>query len=132
MPYPRMVRVRQHFERPRVVNIAATVHASMEKLDLGRTIRPGHTVALTAGSRGIANIPLVLRATADFLKRLGAIPYLVPTMGSHGGGTAEGQHEILHSYGITEEAIGVPIRASMEVVSLGASPEGFPVVLDRH
>src|SRR4051794_28553288 len=132
MKYPRMVRVRQQFPRQRVEDIAAAVRTSLEKLGLERTIRPGHTVALTAGSRGIANIPLVLRATTDFLKRLGAIPYLVPTMGSHGGGTAEGQNEILHSYGITEEAVGVPIRASMDVISLGSSPEGFPVVLDRH
>lgn len=132
MKYPRMVRVRQQFPRQRVEDITSAVRTSLEKLSLERTIKPGQTVALTAGSRGIANIPLVLRATADFLKRLGAIPYLVPTMGSHGGGTAEGQHEILHSYGITEEAVGVPIRASMEVISLGATPDGFPVVLDRH
>src|SRR5205807_735129 len=125
------VRVRQHFLRQRVEDIPAAVAGSLEKLGLERTIRPGHTVALTAGSRGIANIPLVLRATADFLKRLGAIPYLVPAMGSHGGGTAEGQRNILNSYGITEEVVGVPIRASMDVISLGQSAESFPVVLDR-
>ena len=132
MKYPRMVRVRQQFPRQRVEDIPATVNATLEKLDLGRTIHPRQTVALTAGSRGIANIPLILRATADFLKRLGAIPFLVPTMGSHGGGTAEGQTKILHSYGMTEEAVGVPIRASMDVISLGKSAEGFPVFLDRN
>ena len=130
--YPSFVRLRQHFERPRVENIAAAVQAALAKIDPGRTIRPGQTVALTAGSRGIANIPLILRATADFLKRLGARPFLIPTMGSHGGGSAEGQRHILESYGITEEAIGIPLRASMDVVSLGNTPEGFPVVLDRH
>jgi hypothetical protein len=127
-----MVRIRQHFERPRVDDIPAAVAATLERLDLGRRVRPGHTVALTAGSRGIANIPLILRATADFLKKLGARPFLVPAMGSHGGGTAEGQRQILESYGITEEFVGVPLRASMEVVELGATPEGYPVVLDRH
>jgi hypothetical protein len=130
--YPSFVRIRQHFERPRVANVPETVQAALKKLDLGRTIRPGQTVALTAGSRGIANIPLILRATADFLKHLGARPFIVPTMGSHGGGIAEGQRHILESYGITEERIGVSIRASMDVVSLGTTPEGFPVVLDRH
>jgi hypothetical protein len=125
------VRVRQHFERPLVKDVSAAVRAALEKLDLGRTIRPGQTVALTAGSRGIANIPLILRATADFLKRLGARPFIVPAMGSHGGGTAEGQRHILESYGITEDFVGAPILASMAVVSLGPSPEGFPVVLDR-
>ncbi len=132
MKYPRMVRVRQHFPRQRVEDVDSAVRSTLEKLGLERSIRPGHSVALTAGSRGIANIPHVLQATAAFLKRLGARPYLVPTMGSHGGGTAEGQFKILNSYGITEEAVGVPIRASMDVISLGDTPEGFPVVLDRH
>jgi hypothetical protein len=130
--YPRMVRVRQRFERPRVEDVTAAVRATMETLDLSRTIRPGHSVALTAGSRGIANIPLVLRAVADFVKKLGARPFLVPAMGSHGGGSAEGQRHILESYGITEAAVGAPVRASMDVVSLGSTAEGIPVVLDRH
>ena len=132
MAYPKFLRIRQTFERPVVRDVAAAVRAALEPLDLGRTIKPGHTVALTAGSRGIANIPAVLKATADVLKGLGARPYLVPAMGSHGGGTAEGQRKILESYGITEDFVGAPIRASMEVVSLGATAEGFPVVLDKH
>ncbi len=132
MPYPRILRIRQQFERPRVDDIPATVHAELAKLDLGRTIKPGHTVALTAGSRGIANIPVILKAAADFLKRLGAKPFIVPAMGSHGGGTAEGQRQVIESYGITEAFVGVPIRAAMDVKSLGTTPEGFPVYLDRH
>jgi hypothetical protein len=132
MAYPRLLRIRQKFERPRLDDVHAAVRAALETLDLGQTIRPGQTVALTAGSRGIANIPRVLRAVADHLKRLGAKPFLVPAMGSHGGGTAEGQRKILDSYGITEEAVGAPIRASMDVVPVGTTPEGWPVVLDRH
>ncbi len=132
MPYPKTLRVRQTFERPVVRDVPAAVRAALERLDLGRTIKPGQTVALTAGSRGIANIPAALRATADFLKGLGARPFLVPAMGSHGGGTAEGQRQVIESYGITEEFVGVPIRAAMEVVSLGTTPEGYPVYLDRH
>ncbi len=127
-----MLRIRQQFDRPRVEDVAGTVRAELEKLDLGKTIRPGHSVALTAGSRGITNIPLILQSVARFLRDLGARPFLVPTMGSHGGGTAEGQRKVLESYGITEAFVGAPIRASMEVVSLGATEEGFPVVLDRH
>jgi hypothetical protein len=73
----------------------------------------------------------VLKAVAQHLRDLGARPFLVPTMGSHGGGTAEGQRKVLESYGITEEFVGVPIRASMEVISLGNTPEGWPVYLDR-
>ncbi len=132
MAYPQFVRIRQQFERPRVEDIPGAVMASLERLELGRRIRPGQTAALTAGSRGIANIPVILRAAADFLKKMGAKPFLVPAMGSHGGATAEGQKYLLESYGITEAFVGVPIRASMEVVSLGSTGEGFPVFLDKH
>ena len=132
MLYPKMLRLRQEFGRPRVENLPAAIRSALEKLDLGKTIRPNQSVALTAGSRGIANIPLILKSVAQFLKDLGARPFLVPAMGSHGGGLAEGQKKVLESYGITEAYVGVPIRASMEVVSLGNTSEGFPVVLDKH
>src|SRR4051794_22065358 len=131
MPYPRMLRVRQQFTRPRVENIPAAVRAALEKLNLDRTIKPGQSVALTGGSRGIANIPLVLKSVATHLKDLGAKPFIVPAMGSHGGGLAEGQREVLESYGITEAFTGVPIRASMEVIQAGTTSEGFPVYLDK-
>jgi hypothetical protein len=129
--YPKIVRIRQHFERPRIADIPAAVASTLEPLELARCIRPGQSVALTAGSRGIANIPLLLKSTAAFLKKLGAKPFLVPTMGSHGGGAAEGQRHILESYGITEEFVGVPIRASMDTIQVGVTAEGFPVLLDR-
>jgi hypothetical protein len=130
--YPKVLRIRQSFERPRVDDVANRVRQALESLDLGKTIRPGHTVALTAGSRGIANIPIILKSTADHLKKLGAKPYLVPAMGSHGGGTAEGQRHIIESYGITEEFVGAPIRASMEAANVGTTEEGWPVFLDKH
>jgi hypothetical protein len=131
MRQPIMHRVHQHFPRHRLEDVPAAVHAAMESLSLGNTVKAGQTVALTAGSRGIANIPVILKATADFLKRLGARPFLVPAMGSHGGGTAEGQREILESYGITEAFVGVPIKASMDTITVGTTNEGFPVLLDR-
>jgi len=130
--YPKIVRLRQQFERPRVTDIAVAARSELQKLELGRQVKPGQTVALTAGSRGIANIPLVLRSVVQFLKDLGAKPFLVPAMGSHGGGTAEGQKAVLESYGITEAYVGAPIRASMDVIALGTTSEGFPVVLDKH
>src|SRR5262249_32988031 len=132
MIYPNIVRIRQHLDRPRVEDIPGAATAALQRLDLGRRIRPGQTVALTAGSRGIAHIPSILRAVADHLKKLGAQPFLVPTMGSHGGGTAEGQRKIIESYGITEAAVGVPIRASMDTVQVGTTPQGWPVMLDKH
>lgn len=132
MTYPRLVRLQQHFERPKVEDVPRAVRKAMDNLNLERSIRPGQSVALTAGSRGIANIPVVLKSCAEYLSTLGARPCIVPAMGSHGGGTAEGQRKILESYGITESYVGVPIKASMEVVSMGSTPEGFPVVLDKH
>ncbi|GIW78424.1 MAG: hypothetical protein KatS3mg105_0231 [Gemmatales bacterium] len=131
MILPKMLRLRQTFERPRVEDIPATVRAELESIHLPNVIRPGQTVALTAGSRGIANIALILKAVVDFLKEIGARPFLVPAMGSHGGGTAEGQRQIIEDYGITEEYVGASIRASMEVVSLGHTAEGFPLFLDK-
>jgi Lactate racemase N-terminal domain len=130
--FPRFVRLRQNFPRPRVENIPAAVRAALERLRLGGTIKAGQSVALTAGSRGIANIPVVLKAVVQHLRDLGARPFLVPAMGSHGGGKAEGQRAVLESYGITEEFVGAPIRASMEVVALGATAEGWPVYLDKQ
>jgi hypothetical protein len=130
--FPRLVRIRQNFERTVVNDIPQAVTSSLAKLDLSRTIRPGHGVALTAGSRGIANIAAILKAVADHLKSLGARPFIVPTMGSHGGGTAEGQRNIIESYGITEQCVGAPIRAAMDVATIGHTPAGFPVYLDEH
>ncbi len=131
MPYPRMLRLRQNFPRPRVENIPAAVRSALTPLNLSSKIKAGQSVALTAGSRGIANIPLILKSVVQHLRDLGAQPYLVPAMGSHGGGTAEGQREVLESYGITETFVGAPIRASMEVIEVGKTPEGWPVYLDK-
>lgn len=127
-----MLRLRQKFPRPRVENIPATIRATLGKLHLGNKIKRGQTVALTAGSRGIANIALILKSAVQHLRDLGAQPFLVPAMGSHGGATAEGQIQVLHSYGITEEFVGAPIRSSMDVIHLGDTPEGWPVYLDKN
>ncbi len=89
-------------------------------------------MAITAGSRGIANIGQITRAIVDHVKSLGAEPFIVPAMGSHGGGTAEGQREILAGYGITEALCGCPIRSSMETVVVCQTAEGFDVHFDRH
>ena len=132
MPYPRMVRLRQKFPRPRVENIPTAVRETLDKLALGKTIKRGQSVALTAGSRGIANIALILKSVVQTLRDLGAQPFLIPAMGSHGGATAEGQLQVLHGYGITEEFVGAPIRSSMDVIHLGNTPEGWPVYLDKN
>ncbi|MEX2140211.1 MAG: lactate racemase domain-containing protein [Pirellulales bacterium] len=132
MSYPQFFRVRQSFERPRVEDIPGTVEAELSRLQLADRIRPGQTVAITAGSRGIINIRVILRAAINHFKRLGARPFIVPSMGSHGGGTPAGQVEVLASYGVTEEYCGCPIKASMETVVICQTTEGFPVHFDRH
>ncbi len=95
-------------------------------------IQPGETVAISAGSRGIANIHIIIKAVADHLGSIDARPFIVPAMGSHGGGTAEGQQGIIEGYGITEEFCNCPIKASMETVIVCDANEGFPVHFDKH
>lgn len=131
-PLPPLFRVRQTFPRPRIDDVPGEVERQLATLDLGRRIRPGQSVAVTAGSRGILNIHLVIRAIVAHLRALGAQPFIVPAMGSHGGGTAEGQRAIIEGYGITEEFVGCPIRSSMETVIVCQTREGFPVHFDRQ
>jgi len=129
--FPRVIRVRQRFPGPAVGDVAAGVAAALAPLDLRPHIRPGAAVAVTAGSRGIANIAAITRAVVDALKAAGARPFVFPSMGSHGGATAEGQVEVLRKYGITQEAMGAPIRSTMETVRVGEAL-GIPALLDRH
>jgi hypothetical protein len=129
--YPQIFRVRQKFERPRVADIPGEVDRQLARLDLGRKVKSGESVAITAGSRGIANIAIVLKAIVGHFQKLGTKPFLVPAMGSHANGIAEGQVGILHGYGITEEFCGCPIRATMETKIVCQAPEGFPVHIDK-
>jgi hypothetical protein len=126
-----MFRLRHRFEAPRVGDLAGEVHAQLDRLELADRVKPGQSVAITAGSRGVANIHRVLRAIVEHLRRLGARPFIVPAMGSHGGGTAEGQRHVVESYGVTEDFVGCPIRATMETVVVCRTAEGFPVHFDR-
>ncbi len=132
MQLPRFFRLRQTFERPLVDDIPATVEAQLGQLYLTQRVSPGQTVAITAGSRGIANIHLIIKAIVEHVRSLGATPFIVPAMGSHGGATAEGQTAVLASLGITPEFCGCEIRSSMETVVVCQAAEGFPVHFDKH
>jgi len=129
--FPRIFRVRRRFTAPVVEDPAAEARRRLEALDLRAELRGGQSVAVAAGSRGIAHYTAILRAAVDHLKSLGARPFIVPAMGSHGGATAEGQRRVLESYGITEQTMGCPIRAAMETVEVGHTPEGIPLSVDR-
>lgn len=130
--YPQLFRLRQQFEGPVVDDVAGEVEQQLASLALAEKIQPGQSVAITAGSRGIANIEIIIRGICQHLKALGAEPFIVPAMGSHGGGTAAGQQQIIESYGITEEFCGCPIRASMDTVVVCEAEEGFPVHFDQQ
>jgi nickel-dependent lactate racemase len=132
MSYPRMMQIRQHFKAPGVEDVVSAVRDELSKLDLSRRIKPDDTVAITAGSRGIANIALIVKTLVEELKKYGARPFIVPAMGSHGGGTAEGQRAIIEGYGITEEYVGAPIKASMDAVQVGTIEDGVPVFFDKY
>ena len=132
MLFPRMLRLSQKFEGPELGDVEDETCSQLAALQLGNKIRPGESVAITAGSRGIANLASIIKAATRHLKEIGAEPFVVPAMGSHGGGTAEGQQDILHSYGVTEEYTGAPIRSSMETVVVDTTPQGIPVHFDRH
>lgn len=132
MSLPKVVRVQQSFESAHIADIPKAVSEQIAKLGLGGRLKPGQTVAITGGSRGVANIAVILRAVVDELRKLGARPFIIPAMGSHGGGTAEGQKLVLEHYGVTEASMGVPIRATMETTQIGETPQGIPVFLDNY
>lgn len=129
---PRMARVRQTFDVERVADLEGEVARQLQVGGVPGRVWPGMRIALTAGSRGIANIARIIRAAARELERYGARPFVVPAMGSHGGATATGQVELLAGYGITEAYVGVPILSDMEPVQVGELPNGMPVWLDRN
>jgi len=128
--FPSVFRVRQHFESDRCSNVTEAVHAQLEQLGLAKHISTGQRVAITAGSRGISNIAEIIKAISQFFNQLGAKPFIIPSMGSHGGGTATGQQQVIESYGITEEYCGCPIHSSMETVVIGQADEGSPIYFD--
>ena len=132
MALPKMTRIQQQFEAPVLTDLPAAIHTELDRINAATLVKPGETVAITAGSRGVANVDIAVKATVDYLKGLGAKPFVVPAMGSHGGATAEGQRSVLEHYGITEKTVGAPVKATMEVVELGKTADGLPVFFDRY
>jgi hypothetical protein len=130
MMLPKMVRVVQEFDRRCLANPADAVRTELERIGLGGRIKPGDRIAITAGSRGIRNNVLMLRTIAGFVRACGGEPFLVGAMGSHGGGTAEGQREVLLSLGVTEAAVGCQVATSAETGAVGRTAEGLGVYCD--
>ncbi|MCY4409525.1 MAG: lactate racemase domain-containing protein, partial [Caldilineaceae bacterium] len=121
--------VRQSVSEQQVDNVSAAVWNGLNAVALSERVRPGMRVAVAVGSRGISCYREVVQAVVESLQAIGADPFLVPAMGSHGGGTAEGQHAVLVGYGMAD--LGVPIHSSLEVKQIGET-DGMPVYWDRH
>ena len=130
-PLPKMYRVRQSFNKEHLEDIEGTVAREFAKAEIRAQVKPGMRVALAVGSRGIRNLSRIVKCVVDQLLMLGAEPFIVAAMGSHGGGTLEGQLEILHTYGITQEAMGIPVIANNDVELLGSTSRGIQVYFDK-
>lgn len=128
----KLYKIRKHYSQSSIEDVKSQVFAELEKLELRRKIGPDAVIAVTAGSRGISNIDKVIRYTCDFIKNCGGRPIVIPSMGSHGGATAEGQINVLKKLGITEATMEAEIVSSMEVVKLGTTTNGSPVYMDKN
>jgi hypothetical protein len=125
-----MVQIEQRFDGTAVTDIDGSVRKALTDGGVLESVKPGMTIAVTAGSRGISNIAAILRKIVRALEDRGAKPFIVPAMGSHGGATAGGQLEVLAALGITEGYLGCAIHSSMKVKQIGFTDDGRPVQID--
>ena len=135
MKLPKFVHVKQYFPHNELSEdeIKNIIAENFKRPEIKNTIKPGQRICITSGSRGVSNIVVITRAVVDNVKALGAKPFIIPAMGSHGGATAEGQKGILEGYGITEETMGCPIISSMETVKIGHAKEiDVDVQMDKN
>ncbi len=132
IPLPKMALVALEFPRPRLENIEGALRAKIKTGEYFKAVKPGSEIAIAVGSRGISNLPVIVRTIVDELKAQKAKPFIVPAMGSHAAATAEGQKAMLEGLGISQDKVGAEIRATMEAVQLGVSPLGLPVYLDAN
>lgn len=127
---PKMRMVDQKYIDLPAIDVSSSMDREWESLEGELNLQPGAKIAIAVGSRGIANLEEIVRIVVDKLRATGCTPFIVPAMGSHGGATGEGQTGVLAARGITEDRVGAPIRATMEVASLG-EVDGIPLFLDR-
>lgn len=132
VPVPRLVKVRQNFNAPEIEDVVSEIHKAIQTAGVLSRIANGDRVAIAVGSRGVADIPILVREVVNAVKSVGGEPFVVPAMGSHGGATAEGQIDVLEQLGVTETFVGAPILSSMDVVEVGRLPNGLPVYTDKN
>lgn len=117
---------------PGLPDLAGEIRQSLTGLAIPRERMTAKRIAVTVGSRGIANLKEIVRTACDWLKAQGAEPFVIPAMGSHGGATAEGQRFLLEEYGVTPEGVGVEVKSDMATANIGQTFEGFQVYVDRN
>lgn len=130
-PCPELYQVQQIFDRTALQAVEETLKRELAKESIAAKIHPGMKVAVAVGSRGIKNLYLIVKTVVEELKARGASPFIVSAMGSHGNGTESGQREVLKSYGITEDNLGVKVVTTVDVNYLGLTPSGKKVYFDR-
>ena len=131
MPFPQMATVKQHFPSVAEEDVEGSVREQLAQAGLQSVVSPGAHIAVATGSRGINNIATIVRTVVDSIVEAGGQPFVLPAMGSHGGATADGQKEVLATYGITPESMSVPVEATMDVVEIGRLEDGTPVLTNR-
>ena len=127
---PKVAKVRETFNNDTLEDVEGAVWNGLK--ESCAPIAPGARIAITCGSRGIDQYATIIRTVVRYVKEQGGKPFLVPSMGSHGGATAEGQEEVLRRYGISEETVGAPVVSSMEVNQIGTTEKGLPVYIDKN
>jgi len=132
MIIPPLARARQAISQPRVADVRATVRSLILASRLRERVAPGGTIAVGIGSRGVHGIDVIARITVDTLRGMDYRPFIVAAMGSHGGATSEGQRALLAGYGVTAEAMGVPVKTDMDTLVLGTNPVGLPIYFDKN
>lgn len=128
---PKMIRVSKRYDARKIADVSQHIRERMNQAVGNQTAYQGKRICVTAGSRGIPHMAEMLRTICAVLREWGAEPFVIPAMGSHGGGTAQGQRELLAGYGVTEETVGAPIHATMEVVPYGRLSSGLELYCDR-
>jgi hypothetical protein len=132
MGLPRLIEIRRHFPDRSLPDVYRAVRQEMDSAAWVSAVPSGSRIAVGVGSRGIANIDTIVRAVVDSWLGRGVKPFIIPVMGSHGGGTAQGQREVLAHYGITEQSMGAPVVSSLDVVQVGETPQGIAVSMDKE
>lgn len=131
IPVPKMAKVSQEFKPDKIDDLGSALQSELEKEYIEETVKPGMEIAVAVGSRGLDRLVEMTAVTVKFLQDLGAKPFIVPCMGSHGGATGPGQKAVLEHLGVTEEGVNAEIRSSMEVIKVGELDNGLPVYVDE-